>query len=300
MANVDDGLLVLGGSGDDEDARLEVLPAVGGRIHRLRVFGRDLIRHPDDLRLHGTEGFYWGSYPLVPWCNRIPGGVFELDGRHAHLPATFPGGHAIHGLLHDVPWTVVADGEMEALGGGTDEYPWPFRGRQRFAADGSTVTQTLAVDNTGTTPMPAGLGIHPWFLAAEGLEVSVPATQTYDAEAEVPLPGPARPVRDGDDEDLRPLRQPAWGLDAVWTGLTENVIRLRWSTWGVEADYCFSDTADHVVFASFEEYGAFAIEPQTHTTDGHRRLAAGEPGAVAVVAPGESLEVTYEWRMRRT
>ena len=43
---------------------------------------------------------------------------------------------------------------------------------------------------------------------------------------------------------------------------------------------------------------AVAVEPQTHAPDGIRRLLRGEPGGLALIPPGESLELVVAARLR--
>ena len=59
--------------------RLEVvlLPELGARIHRIRAFGHDLLRTPPDPRDHAADPFFWGAYPMAPWCNRAPAGPHD-------------------------------------------------------------------------------------------------------------------------------------------------------------------------------------------------------------------------------
>lgn len=47
----------------------ELLPDVGARLHRLRVFGQDLLRTPAEPAEHLRDPFRWGAYVMAPWCN---------------------------------------------------------------------------------------------------------------------------------------------------------------------------------------------------------------------------------------
>ena len=144
------------------DVRAVVHPEDGGRIGSLVVDGLELIWN------HRPDGpIRWGSYPMAPWAGRTRHGRFEYGGRRLELPLSMPP-HAIHGVVYDRPWSVVADDEIAI---DLDDR-WPFRGRvtQRFHldSDGLEVTMALEADE----PMPAVLGWHPWFrrTLAEGDE----------------------------------------------------------------------------------------------------------------------------------
>src|SRR5512146_356766 len=56
----------------DGPIEVELLPAIGARLPRIRAFGRDLLRTPPDPASHRREPFSWGGYVMAPWCNRIP------------------------------------------------------------------------------------------------------------------------------------------------------------------------------------------------------------------------------------
>ena len=263
-----------------ESIEVWVLPHAGGRIHRLRAFGVDVLRTPEDEGTHEREPYFWGSYPLVPWVNRVPGGRLHWGDSIVELPAHFEG-HAIHGEAATRPWEVVGDGALRFVGGAFG-YPWPYEARQELTVIGNRLRLELSVTNIGDQPMPAGLGIHPWFTAP--LEVELPVTKRY--EGVVPAPGEPVPT------EHRPLSHVPWGTDAVFTGLTASSLRMRWPG-RLDARLSWSAAATHLCVAAFEDFDAVALEPQTHATDGFRRLRDGEPGAVSVVPPGGTLAVSY-------
>ncbi|HEY7969579.1 MAG TPA: hypothetical protein VID95_06245, partial [Candidatus Limnocylindrales bacterium] len=103
--------------GDDHLA-LEILPDVGARIHRLRRDGRDLIRTPSDVRRHLDDSWFWGSYPMAPWCNRVQPGRSTLAGHELDLPVNFRDGTSIHGQVSQAAWQHVEDGTFRIRAGG--------------------------------------------------------------------------------------------------------------------------------------------------------------------------------------
>ena len=105
MSSDDDGLVRIAGGAIE----IEVLPAIGARLHRLRAFGEDLLRTPWDLRPHLDDPYFYGSYPMAPWCNRIAAGRTPFHDRVIDLPASFPDGTAIHGQVSRRPWTDAGD-----------------------------------------------------------------------------------------------------------------------------------------------------------------------------------------------
>ncbi len=276
------------------DLLLELLPEAGGRIHRLRAFGHDILRTPDDPAQHLREPFFWGSFPLVPWSNRIPEGRLTFLGRQVRLPINYEDS-AIHGEAYVRPWAVDGEGSLRFDGGDFD-FPWPYLARQQFRVEGASLSLLLEVTNVGDASMPAGLGIHPWFDAHSPLSLQVPATLAYPLEKMIPSGDPA-PVTG--QLDLRVLRPVPWGLDNLWTGLTSDAAHLVWPERRLRCRLGWTSAADHFVVASFERFTAVAAEPVTHATDGPHRLETGQPGAIDVLAAGQTLSVTYTFSFER-
>jgi aldose 1-epimerase len=271
-----------------ESLEVEVLPEVGARIHRLRAFGYDLIRTPPDLAKYSFEPFYWGAFPLIPWSNRIPKGQLVFRGQTYYVGENTESS-AIHGEAYGRPWRAESPGVF-GFAGGHFGFPWPYRAEQRYELSDATLALNVSVSNHSAVQIPAGLGIHPWWDASSPLLVSIPATLTYPLVDEIPS-GDPQPVEG--ELDLRALQAPAWGLDNLWTGLTGRSITLEWPDRRIRVDFGFSAESTHVVLASRQDFQAVAIEPVTHATNGFNLLEQSRPGAIGVLAPGESLEVAY-------
>jgi aldose 1-epimerase len=282
-----------GGAGAGE-VSVEVVPGVGARLHRISAFGHDVLRTPPTVEHHRRDPFGWGAFVMVPWCNRVPRGRLVFGDRTVEVATNMVDDgvpSAIHGLAFDRPWRMAGDGSLHVDGG--DELPWRWSARQHTTVEGATVRVALSVRNEGDGPMPAGVGLHPWFTAQGGLEVRVAADRVYPGAGVVPV-GEPEPV--DARTDLRSLRLPPWGMDAVFTGVASPLAELVWVDRGVRCLVEGSASADHVTVAAFPDMAAVAVEPQSHATDGHRRLRDGESGGVAVLAAGDELEVVTTLR----
>jgi aldose 1-epimerase len=267
-----------------------VLPEVGARLHRLRAFGHDLLRTPDQAAVHGDDPFFWGAYVMAPWCNRLDAGRIRFGSRWLDLPSNFADGSAIHGQVYSRPWQVHEGGRFTILGGG-DAWPWRYRVEQRLIVSGAELRIELELMNLEDEPMPAGLGIHPWFRRPVRLAIHGGRVLPNN------LDGESRPEPVGGPFDLRVLGDIAQGTDATWIDLTDPAVELVWpghakATMRVEASSTF------IVAASPSTIDAIAVEPQTHAPHGLRRLLAGESGGLTMLAPHETLSlaawVTFE------
>lgn len=166
-------------------ARLELSPEIGGAVRRFTVEGRDILRPAPE----GATGVLdLASFPLVPFCNRIPNGRFGFEGREAVLPPNLGDHpHALHGQGWRGVWTVERAEAGEAVlsyDHAPSDWPWAYRAEQRFELGGNRLRLELSVTNTGDTAMPAGLGFHPYFplRAGEALKASVDGVWMIDPD----------------------------------------------------------------------------------------------------------------------
>lgn len=273
-----------------------ILPQVGGRIHRIRAFGRDLLRTPDDPAMHGSEPFFWGAYVMAPWCNRAAPGPTEIAGRRANLAPNFADGTAIHGLVSSAAWVRRGEAELATRCDGGDAWPWPFEVHQTASLAGTTLALEYRLVNLDPdAPMPAGLGLHPWL--RRPVEVRLPAERAYASNTQ----SPARPGPVTGNLDLRGLASPADGLDGTWTGLTDAHVELAWPDAGVRAKIRIETDAPGTLVAVATPPGldAIAVEPQTHGPDPFRRLAAGEPDPPTLLPPGASMRLALRMTAER-
>jgi aldose 1-epimerase len=279
-----------------EELEVVILPDAGGRIHRIRAFGEDLLRTPDDPAVHGAEPFFWGAYVMAPWSNRARSGPMEVAGRPVELEPNFPDGTAIHGLVASAPWDRDGDTGLAIRLDAGLRWPWAFEARQVATVDGPTVEVTYGLRNLERdASMPAGLGLHPWF--RRPIELRIAAERAYSSNSD----SPPQPVAVAGDLDLRSLRPPPGDVDATLTGLSEPRIDLAWPSLGLSARLEIETDAAGVLVAvaTPSDLDAIAVEPQTHGPDPLRRLAAGEPDPPALLPPGGSMSLAVRLTVAR-
>jgi aldose 1-epimerase len=278
----------------DGPISVELLPQVGARLHRLRVFGHDLLRTPADPATHAVDPFAWGGYVMAPWCNRIDAGATAVDGQVVDVPATFVDGSAIHGQVYALPWQVRPDGTLWVRGGG-DGWPWPYEATLRVSIAKGLLRIEQAVTNLAATPMPSGIGLHPWFRRPIEVRINAQRVLPSNTDAAATL----EPV--SGSLDLRTLRPMPDDVDAAWLDPGDPAAELRWPTLGVVATLrAWSDGELCIVAASPRATDAVAIEPQTHLPHGLRRLLNGEPAGLTSLAPQGTLRLRIEMAFGRS
>ena len=251
------------------DTRLEVLPGDGGRIGSVIVAGRELLVTSDP-----AGAVYWGCYPMAPWAGRIRHGRFTHAGREHHVPVN-AAPHALHGVVYDRPWSVVA---ADTIAIEMDER-WPFRGRvtQRFALheDGLEVAMTVEV----AEPQPVVVGWHPWFRRV--IEAGT-APVRFDFRPDVML------VRDGEGIPTGERATPGTGpWDDVFTDLAADPV-LEWP--GLLRVVMWSSCAWWVAYDM--PANAICVEPQSGPPDGVTLVPE-------TVSPGSPLVHTMRWAWTR-
>lgn len=275
-----------------ESVEAEFLPELGARLHRLRVFGKDLLRTPDDIGAYTREPFFWGSFVMAPWCNRIRAESTRFGSMEVRLKPNFPDGTAIHGQVYARRWESDPDGTLRIRAGG-DGWPWEYALTQRIEIQDLTLRLDHNLTNLAVEPMPAGIGIHPWFLRPAQIRIhagSVYPRNTDSAPDPEPVTGPF---------DLRQVQTMPDELDATWTDLGAPPVELAWPNLGITATMRVTAQTIFIVAASPVALDAIAVEPQTHAPQGLRRLLNHEPGPLSVLSPGDSLRFSVDLEFRR-
>ncbi len=267
---------------------VELLPEMGGRLHRLRVFGRDLLRTPEDLTVYLRQPFHWGGYVMAPWCNRIEASLTKVGDEVVRVPANSADGTALHGQVYARPWEIRDEATLSVRGGG-DTWPWRYESSLHIGIAGTVLTIEQSLTNLADTPMPGGLGLHPWFRRPLEVQISAPSVlaSNIDTGAEI------EPV--GGRLDLRALGPIPDDLDAAWFELGDPAVRLRWRSLGINGVLrAHSEAGLCIVAASPSDIDAVAIEAQTHAPQGLRRFLAGEPHGLHLLDPETSMRLTIE------
>jgi aldose 1-epimerase len=148
--------------------RLELSPSVGGAISAFEWTDANGAR-PILRKCHSPleKVLDAGCFPLVPFSNRIRGGLFSFRGREVALRPNMAGDPSpLHGQGWLSQWTVEREDKTSAVLGfrhEAGEWPWAYEARQEFALDERGLSVRLTCRNASADPMPCGLGQHPYF-----------------------------------------------------------------------------------------------------------------------------------------
>lgn len=290
-----------------------VSPAMGGA---LLWFGMrqepqvDFVRATPARALHDGNARLASSYPLVPYSNRIGDGRFEFDGAPVTLRRnTDFSEHPIHGVGFQRPWSVESSSEppVETATKSSDagklvimlahdarqhddpDWPWSFSARQAFVVDDQGLSITIGITNRDTQPMPAGIGLHPFFPKSSSTRLRFAASAVWKSSARMlpeSLVAVSKPFDFGE-------RRPVADLDvdncfAGWDGSAE----IEWpdKRWGlrIAAGAVFA----HLVVFTSPLRDAIAVEPVSHVNNALNIARDRDDTGLVRLLPGQTLEGT--------
>lgn len=278
---------------------LGIVPDIGGSIARFTGLYEhgivDWLRPASDDALARRDPLGMGSFPLIPFCNRIRDGRFTFAGTAVHLPANYGySRHAIHGDAWQRPWTV-AERSAEAVTIACEHRPdaWPFHyaARQTYALEDGGLTVRLCVENRGPKPMPLGLGHHPYFPRTAGTTVTAEVDAIWSTDAEVM---PTVLERTWVTERLAAgLRVDDADLDNNFTGWNGTAV-IRWPERRAVLRMTAPDPLRFLVAYTPAGADFFCLEPVGNCTDWVNLTGQGtERVGGMVVAAGASAEVSF-------
>jgi aldose 1-epimerase len=243
----------------------EIEPQLGGCIAGLWLDGVPVLRSTREPLASARQS---GSYPLVPFSNRIGRATLEWQGTsHPLVSNNSPEPHAIHGIGWQRPWTVLDSDDsfvMLAYEHAADAaWPFAFDSSQTLRLRGNTLELTLALTNQSPGPAPAGLGWHPFFVKRSRSRISFEATGRWDMGADK-LPT-SRLASRGLDEDCAFL-----DVDHCFDGWN-GVVQLRDE---VLQTRIRSGLRRLVVF-THPSRDTVAVEPVSHVNNAINLVAAG-------------------------
>jgi aldose 1-epimerase len=170
---------------------LVLAPQIGGSIAR---FDRVTANGESVPILRGAapdanDVLAMGSFPMIPYCNRIRGGTFSFRGREVRVaPNMPPDPSPLHGDGWRASWSVERAAEQEAVLAyrhQPGEWPWAYEAIQHFMLDEDGLGISLSCRNLSDAPMPCGLGQHPYFPCTPATELDTQVSHVWTIDEKV-------------------------------------------------------------------------------------------------------------------
>jgi aldose 1-epimerase len=230
----------------------------GGAVREFSKCGQHLFRA--SLRDAEDDPFSFACFPMAPYVNRITDGRFRFDGRDVQLVPNRTGEpHPLHGDAWLGAWNereVSPSSAVLCFDGGGDAWPWIYRCEQSFALWDDGLVITLSIQNLANTPMPAMIGLHPYFPDPGEAQLAAHLPRVWRTEHDLAVESIATPGawRFDGSKSLRDL--PLDNSFSDWPGTAE-------ITWPDRRLSVRATNCRHLhVFAPVDR-DFFCIEPQT-------------------------------------
>ncbi len=270
---------------------IDLAPSAGGSIARFTVNGVDLLRPMASADVNSGKGNNAAAYPLVPFSNRIAGGHLDFEGETFHLKRNWPGvAHPMHGDGWAHAWKVVHADELTTdiayehqRAGAEGGWPFRYRARQSYRLEADRLVVGMAIDNLEDRAVPAGLGLHPFFVREADTELSCHTEAVWRTDDEV-LPVERMPVPAEWDFEKR-RRVDRVELDNCFDGWTGKAT-IAWPRRRLRLDLEASELFRHLVIYVPHGQPYFCVEPVSH--------ASGEVGTLPLgPSATRSGEITF-------
>ena len=275
------------------ETTLDLAPTIGGAIAAFRWRGVDLFRPATAAALGTGDILGMSSFPMAPFAGRIREGRFIADGREVRLPVNLVGEtDAIHGHGWQAPWTVVeAAGDRAKLqfDHASAHWPWDYQAEQTFTLTDGALTQSLTVTNRSPRPMPAGLGLHPYFPRPPQTRLKARVADVFLAPDQPPTAPP-----------------PSWNwtagqaieayVDHQFTGW-DGVARVDWPGKRLALRIAALTPTDHLVVYAPTGEDYVCVEPVSHQLDAVNRSAGGAAHGMVRLLEGDATRLTVRYEV---
>ena len=292
---------------ENDALRLVIAPDLGASPVALELRLGDawqpIMRPTSQQTLQRGNSAGFSSYTLAPYSNRIRDGRFRFRGREYQLRASWPDGQTIHGDVRDRAFQITRPDaatitcRYDSRPVQDKNFPFDYTLLKTYTLERTEAANSLEIRmelrNVGDQPMPAGLGIHPYFVSTLNGSHAKPVLQfhargVYDVDEHV-IPSAAARAITPDLDFSSPKDAYLERIDRVYNGWDGHA-SLDWPGSGVrmliEADAVYS----HFVVFNGDPDGTLALEPVTNATDGFNLMDRGIPDTgVQVLEPGEML-----------
>jgi len=272
---------------------VQLAPDAGGSIASFSIDGTDILRPMSLADRESGKGDNAAAYPLVPYSNRIANGELVFEGETFLLARNWPGiAHPMHGDGWRNAWQVMQADDRSAeivylheRAGAEGGWPFRYRAWQRYRLEADRLTVTLGLDNLESRAVPAGIGLHPFFVRDSDSELRCNTQAVWRTDSEVlPVERIAVPAA-WDFSAGRTVDK--LDLDNCFDGWDGHAT-ITWPSRKLRLDLEASEPLRHLVIYIPPEHRFFCTEPVSH--------ASGEVGLKAL-GPGATREGRIVFRL---
>ena len=257
--------------------RLALRPDLGGCIAGLWHRDTPILRGVEPAALTASRAS--GSYPLVPYSNRLGYRRFRWKGHDYTTQPNFEDNpHSLHGVGWLRSWEIVSSSTVEVVlryrHTADAHWPFDFEAHQYFDLKPDSLHVQMVFTNTAAVAQPAGLGWHPYFPKRQRSRLHIELSDRWDSDAtQLPVRKVAQP---GIDSDVSHL-----DFDNCFEGW-KGPARIRDEKFSLQ----LSSSLPYLVVFTPQDKDYYCVEPVSHVSNaihmadpaahGLRTVQAGE------------------------
>jgi aldose 1-epimerase len=260
--------------------RLALRPDLGGCIAGLWHRDTPILRGVEPTAL--TTSRASGSYPLVPYSNRLGYRHFRWKGHeYATQPNFGDSPHSLHGIGWLRAWEIVSSSTVEVVlryrHTADADWPFDFEASQYFTLTPDSMHVQMVFTNTASVAQPVGLGWHPYFPKRTRSRLHIELSDRWESDAtQLPVRKVAQP---GIDSDVAHLN-----FDNCFEGW-RGAARIRDERFSLQ----LSSSLPYLVVFTPQDKDYFCVEPVSHVSNA---IHMADPAAhgLRAVPPGETTD----------
>jgi aldose 1-epimerase len=280
------------GSGD---ASCTIYPDLGGSIGSWTIANQPMLRTAGPSAIDNGDMLGMGSFPLVPFSNRIEKSTFNWRGKSIELARNFaPEPHSIHGVGWQRAWSITQQSESAVtilhVHSGDASWPWSFSAEQEISIGSYQLKLMLRVRNDADIPVPLSFGHHPYFDAV-GATLQFAAGAVWMSGADGLPTNAQSPDFPFDFCNGAPVE--GRDIDHCYSGVAGSA-RISWVDQPLALEIASTPQLGAAVVYIPKGSDVFCFEPVPHINN-----ALNLPGhipAMPIVEVGKSFETTITFR----
>ena len=269
---------------------LDIAPEFGGAITRFEYGDRPVLRH---VPQGTTNVLDMCLFPLVPYANRIAGGIFTFQGKEYRLPLNFGAHpHSLHGHGWQTAWRVVSmsrDRVSLAFDHAPDAWDWAYSAEQVFTMTEDGLMLTLSLKSRDDKPMPYSLGLHPYFPRRAGSRLKAVVKGMWIADDTLMPTDHASPTKLIDLGNGQIVAAAPF-VDNTFTGWRSPAV-ITQPELGLEIALQASANSGFLHVFIPEEADFFCAEPTTAMPNAFNRPESSDVSGAGVLAPGATASI---------
>ena len=283
---------------ENDYLRAEIIPEAGASLVSLsgKIKGewQPILQTAPPEAVEAQNARKMASFILAPFSNMPADGKFIFKGQTYQLNHNGDGNGSIQGDSNRHRW-LVGEESTDYLVCYFDSsqvtdfnFPFPVAFEVHYSLLGEMLKVFLAVSNTGDKPIPAGLGIHPYF-KRKVFDDGEPAFIQFSVKGMYPEQGGhmQKLPQDFDFSDLAPLSKA--NLDTCFGGW-DGRAKILYPKTGVELRYDCDAIYNHLVLHNSVDEPYFCMEPVSLANNAFNLAESGLEGTgMRVLSPGERL-----------